>query len=130
MSEAPSKLRLLTLGLVLTFLVGLVFILLIETGRVTGVLPHEVAAAILFVSLVIDLWFALGLRQIDARPAARVLLALVALFAAAALGSLLATADVPSVLDGAPLIPLLILLLATADAARLTRRIERAAVDV
>jgi hypothetical protein len=129
-ADGPSRLRILSRTLLLTLLVGLVFVGVILSRLVSGDLPHELAALALLVLLGADLWLALSFRRVDARPAARVVLALAALLAAGAVGALLASSSLPPIFDGLPLLPLLVLLVATADAARITRRLERAAVGV
>ncbi|HTT25834.1 MAG TPA: hypothetical protein VMH90_02575 [Thermoplasmata archaeon] len=103
--------------------VALVAIAAILADVGPGVVVHELAGTVLLLLLVGGLDLAFRLRRADARPLVRVVIALLALVFAGATGAGLALGALGRVLDGLPLLPLAVLLLALLDAIRIARRI-------
>ncbi|MCI4324474.1 MAG: hypothetical protein L3K00_01085 [Thermoplasmata archaeon] len=86
----------------------------------TGLDVHELAGTVLLVLLLPATLLAVSLRRSNPRPLPRVLAALGALVAAGVLGALLASGRLSGSAAGAPLLPLLLVLVAVADGVRVT----------
>jgi hypothetical protein len=125
MSSLEARARTLFWGLVVTLLAAGVFLAVVLTGVAPGVGTHEWAGLVLLVLLLADLAWASSLRSLDRRPVWRVALALAALVVAGSLGATLATGALPLARAGLPLVPLVVLLFSTADAARIADSIRR-----
>jgi hypothetical protein len=104
-------------GALLTAL-GFVGAILARIGP--GVVLHEAAGGILLLWIGPAVLVAVRFRVDDPRPLPRATVALVALVVAGGLGASLATTALPPDLAGAPLVPLVVLIVAVADGVRVS----------
>jgi hypothetical protein len=116
--------RVLLALLGVTLAAGLGFILFILANIGTGVELHEVAGSVLLVLLAVALWPAIQLRRVGRAPMIRVVVAIGSLVAAGLIGASLAEGAASNVLAGLPLVPLVVMLSAVADAIRVTRKLR------
>ncbi|MCI4327275.1 MAG: hypothetical protein L3K16_06550 [Thermoplasmata archaeon] len=93
----------------------------ILAGVGPGFVLHEVAGLLLLAWLVPAVVASLRVRSSDSRPLRRAVVALVALVVAGALGASLATTTLPPDWAGAPLLPLVVLIVAAGDGLRVSR---------
>jgi uncharacterized membrane protein YfcA len=112
------QLLLSLLGVTLATGVGFIVVILANYG--SGIGLHEVAGTVLLILLAGSFWVAYRGRSDDSRPMIRVIVALVAVVVAGILGASLAAGAIPRSLGGLPLVPLAVVLAATADGLRIT----------
>jgi hypothetical protein len=96
------------------------FVAVILAGLSTGFDLHELAGTVLLVELVIALWLAFRLRDLDHRPFRRAGAALAGVIAAGVGGALLATGFLPASYAGLPLVPLAVVIVGAGDGVRVT----------
>jgi len=96
------------------------FMAAILAGVGPGFVLHEVAGLLLLVWVVPAVVVSLRVRSRNSRPLPRAAIAFLALVVAGALGASLATTTLPPDLAGAPLVPLIVLIVAVGDGLRVT----------
>ncbi|MCI4366234.1 MAG: hypothetical protein L3K08_00615 [Thermoplasmata archaeon] len=112
--------------LAVTWGTTLAFVIAILADFGPGILLHEIAGIVLLVLVLACLDAAYRLRRADLRPLIRVAVAVLLLIWAGSTGAGLALGAIGPALTGLPLLPIFLLLVVLADAARVTRELGRA----